>query len=538
MQIKGATGASYLYIVLALGLALRFVNLQAPLTDKQAWRQTDTAAIARNFYEEGYSLFYPRVDWRGTTPGYVEANFPLYPFLVALLYAAADGVYEWIGRLVAALCSTAAAALLYGLGRRLGMARLGALLAALLYLLFPMSIYYGRTFMPEGLMILLSVGLLWAFARWIDSNRPWDFALAALLAALCFLVKIPTLYLGFPLVALAWVRWGWHFARKPALWLYLVLTLTPAVLWYWHVNLLFEETGLTFGIWNRYGYDKWDHSLLLTTDFYWTLLDRFWHRVYTPVGAVLVLAGLALVPTPPQRREWTLWVWMGGLMLYVFVVPEGNRGLHYYQLPFVPVGALLAGRTLEAIIRADAALARWGRFMRNWKHPWRIVLVGALIVGVAAYSAWAVRPYYAQPNNWHNYYQSCYLVGRILDAKLPPDALLVIGDEDENTGVPHRSQSPTLLYYCHRKGWQITPPEFAPERLDRLAAEGADYFLAAAGFVVDNEPFWQDLLRRGVTIPSAHPRQWHDEAEFMRFVSRQPGADRHFILVSLAAGDE
>ena len=532
MQTKGATGASYLYLVLALGLALRFVHLQAPLTDKQAWRQTDTAAIARNFHEEGYSLFYPRVDWRGTTPGYVEANFPLYPFIVALLYAAAGGSYEWLGRLVAVLCSTAAAAVLYGLGRRLGMGQLGALLAAVLYLIFPMSIYYGRTFMPEALMILLSVGSLWAFARWIDSGRRWDFALATLLAALCFLVKIPTLYLGFPLVALAWVRWGRRFVVKPVLWLYLVLALVPAVLWYWHASLLFEETGLTFGIWNRYGYDKWDHSLLFTADFYWTLLTRFWDSVYTPVGAVLVLAGLALVPA--QRREWTLWVWMGGLVLYVFAVPEGNRGLHYYQLPFAPVGALLAGRVLEAIVGA----AGWCRFARGWKGHWRMVLVCALIAGVAAFSAWAVRPYYAQPNNWHNYYQSCHLVGRILDAKLPPDALLVIGDEDENIGVPHRAQSPTLLYYCHRKGWQITPDEFAPDRLDSLAAEGADYFLAAAGFAVDNEPFWQDLLRRGVTIPSAHPRQWHNKAEFMHFVSRQLGADRHFILVSLAAGDE
>lgn len=531
MQTKGA-----LYVVLALGLALRFVNLQDPLTDKQAWRQTDTAAIARNFSEEGYSLFYPRVDWRGTTPGYVETNFPLYPFVVALLYAAAGSSYEWLGRLVAAVCSTAAAALLYCLGLRLGLGRAGALLAALLYLLFPMSIYYGRTFMPEALMILLSVGSLWAFARWIDSRCRWDFALATLLAALCFLVKIPTLYLGFPLIALAWVRWGWRFVRKPALWLYLALALLPSVLWYWHANLLFAETGLTFGIWNRYGYDKWERSLLFTADFYLTLLERFWHSVYTPAGALLVLAGLALVPS--QRREWTLWAWMGGLVLYVFVVPEGNRRLHYYQLPFAPVGGLLAGRALEAIIGADAVAAGWGRFARNWKRRWRVAVVCTLVVGVAAYSAWAVRPYYAQPNNWHNYYRSCHLVGRILDAKLPQDALLVIGDEDENTGVPHRAQSPTLLYYCHRKGWQITPPEFAPERLDSLAAQGADYFLVAAGFVVENESFWQDLLRRGVTIPSAHPRRWHDEAEFMRFVSRQPREDRHFILVSLAGRDE
>ena len=112
--------------------------------------------------------------------------------------------------------------------------------------------------------------------------------------------------------------------------------------------------------------------------------------------------------------------------------------------------------------------------------------------------------------------------------------MMVVGDEDQNAGVPYRAQSPTLLYYCHRKGWQITLDEFAPDRLDSLAAEGADYFLVAVGFVVKNESFWQDLLRRGVTIPSAHPRQWHDEAEFMRFVARQPRQDRHFILVSLA----
>ena len=106
------------------------------------------------------------------------------------------------------------------------------------------------------------------------------------LAALCFLVKIPTLYLGFPLVALAWLRWGWRFILKSVLWLYLVLVIAPSILWYWHASLLFEETGLTFGIWNRYGYDKWDRSLLFTADFYVTLLERFWHSVYTPAGMI------------------------------------------------------------------------------------------------------------------------------------------------------------------------------------------------------------------------------------------------------------
>ena len=532
MTKKGISDVSWLWIVLVLGLALRLIALQEPLIDKQAWRQTDTAAIARNFYEEGYTLCYPKIDWRGTTSGHVEANFPLYPFVVGLLYSVVGGAHEWVGRLLAALCSTAAGALLYMLALRLGMGKQGALCGTLVYLFFPLSIYYGRTFMPEAMMLFLSVGTLWAFARWIDTGTQAGFALAVCSAALCFLVKIPTLYLGFPLVALAWERWGWRFVLKPSLWLYLAAAIIPTVLWYWHASLLFEDTGLTFGIWNRYGYDKWDRSLLLGIDFYQTMLLRFWHNIYTPIGALLVLAGL--FSPVRQRREWALWVWLGGLLMYLFLVPEGNRKLHYYQMPFIPVGALLVGRAVEALLEAGENSVGWSRIARNWRPIQRVVLVGTLMVANAAYGAWVIAPYYEQPNNLHKYYKSCHFAGGIVDAKLPPNARLLIGDLDENAGAPHRSQSPTLLYYCNRKGWQITPDEFAPARLDSFAAVGADYFLVAGGFVMGDKSLWKDLLQRGVTIPSAYPRQWHDEAEFARFINRQQGDDRHFILVPLA----
>ncbi|MBT6623344.1 MAG: hypothetical protein HOB41_26025 [Gemmatimonadetes bacterium] len=532
MRVKEVSGASWLWIVLLLGLSLRLFGLMEPLIDKQAWRQTDTAAIARNYYEEGYTLFHPRVDWRGTSSGFVESNFPLYPFVVGLLYSVVGGAYEWVGRLVAALCSTAAGALLYLLALRLGLSARSALFGSLFYLLFPLSVYYGRTFMPEALMIFLSVAALWAFARWIDSGTRWDFVLAVWLAALCFLVKIPTLYLGFPLVALAWERWGGRFVLKPSLWLYFIAAVLPTVFWYWHASLLFEDTGLTFGIWNRYGYDKWDRSILFGLDFYQTMLVRFWHSIYTPIGALLVLFGLSLPPS--QRREWVLWVWLGGLLCYVFLVPEGNRKLHYYQLPFVPVGALLAGRAVAALLEVGGAQRGWSRIARNWTPLQRVVLVGILVVGSAVYGGWAIGPYYDQPNNLHKYYESCYFTGGIVDDKLPREAKLVVGDLDENAGAPHRAQSPTLLYYCHRKGWQITPDESNPARLDSLAAAGADFFLIAGGFAMGDKALWNDLLRRGVSIPSAYPRKWHDGGEFTRYLSRQRGDDRHFILVSLS----
>jgi len=53
-----------LVVILLAGLGLRLVDIGAPLIDQQAWRQTDTAAIARNYLEEGLD----RVSIGGVTP--------------------------------------------------------------------------------------------------------------------------------------------------------------------------------------------------------------------------------------------------------------------------------------------------------------------------------------------------------------------------------------------------------------------------------------------------------------------------------------
>ncbi|MBT4496781.1 MAG: hypothetical protein HOC74_03625, partial [Gemmatimonadetes bacterium] len=165
-------------------------------------------------------------------------------------------------------------------------------------------------------------------------------------------------------------------------------------------------------------------------------------------------------------------------------------------------------------------------------------LVALLLLSTGAYSAWAVRPYYRPPNNIYKYHQSCYAVGRLLDRSLPEDALLVVGDIDENAGASHRAQSPTMLYYCHRKGWQLTPDEFTGDRLDSLAALGGSYFIAAGGFVLQNRVFWRDLVAGGVTLPSQYPRFWTDADQIEAVRRRHPGADRNFFLARLGDGEE
>ena len=322
--------------------------------------------------------------------------------------------------------------------------------------------------------------------------------------------------------------------RRPLLWGYLGLVLLPAVLWYLHAYGLFEQTGLTFGIWGRSGYDKWSRELLLSPDFYLIMGRRFWHSIFTPFGCILALLGLMYRGS--DRREWMVYAWVGGLLLYLLLIPEGNRKLHYYQLPFVVPGALLAARVLGDLLKPTAegdGSPGWLRWLSKRTRTQRVGFVLLILLGTGAYSAWAVRSYYRPPNNQYEYYRSCYIAGQILDQKMPSDVLIVVGDIDDNAGAPFRAQSPALLYYCRRRGWQITPDEFSAARLDSLAGLGAKYFVVAGGFVLHEQTFWRELVRRGITIPAEYPRFWTSVKEFDRGRLDHQGPDRHIIVARL-----
>src|SRR5437879_11726312 len=88
-------------LALAIGIvaiAIRFIGINQPFTDRWSWRQSDVAAIARNYLQNGFHFAYPQIDWAGDQPGYVGTEFPLLPFIAGFCYQF-TGVHEWVGRL-------------------------------------------------------------------------------------------------------------------------------------------------------------------------------------------------------------------------------------------------------------------------------------------------------------------------------------------------------------------------------------------------------------------------------------------------------
>ena len=75
-----------IWLPIAVGVLLRLVQLWMPIVGVHSWRQADTAAMARHFALSDRPIWLPQIDWAGAAEGYVESEFPLFPFLVSRLY--------------------------------------------------------------------------------------------------------------------------------------------------------------------------------------------------------------------------------------------------------------------------------------------------------------------------------------------------------------------------------------------------------------------------------------------------------------------
>jgi len=479
---------SKILLIALFCLAIRLIYINQPLVDDQNWRQTDTAAIARNFYEEDFRLLYPRVDWRGTTEGYVESEFPLYPYWVALLYRVFGGVYEGLGRGVSAVFSALSVLILFKLTAKLYGRRTGYW-AGLLFGVMPINVFFGRAFMVESLMIFCSIGMVYFFSEWLDRRGAVLFALAALFSTMAFLVKIPTLYMGLPLLFLAYDAFEKRVFARWELWAFAILVLVPPMLWYVHAHRLFEQTHLTFGIWNRYGYSKFG-SLFMRVDpkFYATLAERIFGIILTPIGGVLFLVGLVLPVR--SRRERLPHAWVLAIAIYTLIAAEGNRALDYYQMPLVPPAVILMARVLSRIQTEDMVERTSLRKVLSTRASLGVLfLLIAFLSYTFAHESFKGHPYYA-------YFTGEYDIGKQVDRSIGRHDLIVTIDLDENRRAPYRSQNPALLYYSHRKGWQITPEEASPERIEALRAQGAKTLVAPILEMVKNPELWTHLKRR------------------------------------------
>jgi hypothetical protein len=456
--------------VAVVGLFLRLKGIHDPIFDHPGWRQGDTAAIARNFATLQLNPLFPQTDYNGPPPNYVELELQIVPFLAALLYKLL-GVHEVFGRLLSIAFGVATIPMIALFGRwlftpradarstgsRVNRGDIAGIAAAAAYAVLPGAWYYSHTFMPDTTMVFFTTAALYACARWIvDDDASWrGWWPAALLLMLAFLAKPVAVTAAIPVAAAALARFDWRDAlRKPQLWALFAVAFVPLAL-YDNVVSSHAEWHWASGITKLHVIPDLKAALTSPHAFV-TKAIGFGHAIKMlattmlgPVGFVLALAGL-FVPLR-SRSDALVWGWLGGGLLYAYVVVTVER-VDYYLYLLLPLGALLAGRLCAY------AAERWG------DEPQRrttLAALGAIVWLVALFVGYRqIAPYY----QWS---RVNYVRAKQLDATLAPGTLIVMGHYD-----------PSILYTINRKGWEEDPHLWTPFDEQSAIRKGARYFVS------------------------------------------------------------
>lgn len=327
-------------LILLVAMVARLRGITNPLLDDQAWRQADTACMSLHMLgrlTDIPGVFLPQLSYDGVIPQSVELEFPFLPYLLAWTWTLFGWADIW-GRLWSVALSLITVWGIYYLGRQMFTDRFG-LLAATIYALMPLSIYYGRVVMPEPMAQAWSIWALAMIWRWRNSLEDRGLWKIGLLVSGAILAKLPQLML-FPVVLL----FGFYPLNTKRIGqivrFSLIVLIPPMVYYLWvHFNVA-PSSQFVSGIMGG--------NMTDSRNLNWSLLGNNLQRGFT--SSVLLLAGIGLCrllfTRSPARIALLTWSGIGALYMVVVCV---RIPLDYYLIPILPLAALLSAYALDRI---------------------------------------------------------------------------------------------------------------------------------------------------------------------------------------------
>lgn len=328
----------------------RLPTLANPLTEIQAFRQTQTAWTSLIFSQQGIDLLHPQVPVFGQ-PFALPLEFPLFQAFASVIIRAGLGP-DLADRTLGLICFMIASVAVYRLGLRLS-GRLVALVALLAFTFSPFGILYSRTSLIEFMATGASLWFLETSLAALESSgrRRWVLVvIAAALGGVAMTVKVTTgVFWLWPMILLllichkpSWLNW-----RYLATWAGLIgVPLALGLVWYELSRQVREQNSFAYALNDGIGLN-W---------YFGTIAQRLDPAVWANIGArIWFEIGGALLPlllvfaALEWRRIADLWrkvVWVG-LALIVLAAPLvliNVYNIHdYYLSAIAPALALLIG---------------------------------------------------------------------------------------------------------------------------------------------------------------------------------------------------
>ena len=467
-------------IIFLVAIAARAIDVWRPVdgTIRDTWREPDVAGIARNYYEEGMNFFEPRIDWRGDGPGYVESEFPLYPWTVACLYHV-FGYHEELLRVVSFVLSVIAFAVFYRVARYT-LPQFGVLAACTVFAISPMAIRMASAIQPEPLMFLGYMSGAYFFMKWCREQTRFHFWMSLAMTTLAILGKIPAAHIGILYAILCFQHFGWITFTRKEIWGYAFAVLAIPIAWYAYAHSLYAEYGNSLGMSNeayvRISSMSFIEAMATTIPGVLAIENEL---LWSPTGWVMGIIGV-IVAFRNSEQSWIV-SWLLALICFYVVTGRttGESWAHHYHIVSTPVVALLLGAASAVfpamIRRANETTAMpfsiGTLFLRRGFAVALFFLMATTLLFHARRVNWDIRP----THNAH-----LYEAATELSPLMTRDSLIVASGAGatDQYGLMRAFNAPYFFFWTGRKGFTLTNEEQDIASLEDYRQRGASYFFA------------------------------------------------------------
>jgi hypothetical protein len=372
----------HIYIIATFAI-LHLYGINHPTLDHHSHRQSDTFDIARNFSEEGSSIFKPQVGWRNEFSGVAGGEFPILNFIISLgldlreqFLTGGKGIefdtgikksypikkiitpgnYRWIGRGTILLFSIIGLFSFFLIVKKLESERIAN------YSLFALScamgwFYFSRSVQPDVPSVSLALLGLYLFMLYQDDNpflkRRGYLLASGLTFCIAGLMKPPAMLLLFPGVYIAVNKErAKAFFNLDYVW-FAILILIPNFMWLSHAEYLSEHYGLTgFFFLGRSVSEA--ASQIFTVEFMFAFIKRMAQEYTSWALSPFLVYGLYKIKESKHRLFYISWT--VGFIAYAFKAGEHIQVHDYYAIPIAPLLAIVCGFGLNSAIEQKPKL--------------------------------------------------------------------------------------------------------------------------------------------------------------------------------------
>jgi len=407
-------------VLVAIGVffLMHLYRLTAPPNGYHHWRESDTAAVILNYFQEGMNFLEPRVNQRGTTSGITGMELPLFNFTAALLYQI-TGPNHAVARMLTILAACLCLWFFFRLIAILTNDREAAF-ATWAMAFSPLFFFYSYKIMPDLWMLTFCLTSIYLYVRFHSNRRYFHWVASVLCLSLAGSIKPLGLSIYLPYLVHLWSNKQKRLRDVVLYCAYISLTVGPVLVWMQYARWLQE----TYGVYAFYlgGHLGSFLEYLFSTQFVKKLVLQWPAELW--VGWVLAPAFLYGLYRAARVRRYALYfVWILSIYI-VFAITAMKSSTHdYYTMIIVPPLAAITGSGLYRLYTSGS---------------WRRIIVTTLLL-LAPVGAFLRIHHRLGPTDDYD------AIRAAAEKIIPEHSLVAIQDD-----------TPAIrLYQLNRKGWPL-----------------------------------------------------------------------------------